>query len=130
MQSLLMKKKETREDVQRTTDNTDSVEVQCKEELLAFKGVLQIGEKDDPLAWWKTNSTRFPVLSKLARMWLAIPATSAPSERIFSLAGRVLTKERNRLGNVKASKIMFVNSVLVKKQKAYDEHVKMLKKQT
>ena len=49
-------------------------------------------------------------------MWLAIPATSAPSKRVFSLAGRIVTKERNRLSAEKVSRIMFVNSILVKNQ--------------
>ena len=49
-------------------------------------------------------------------MWLAIPATSAPRERVFSLEGRIVTKERNRLSAEKVSRIMFVNSILVKNQ--------------
>ena len=33
----------------------------------------------DPLAWWKLHDSRFPRISKLARKYLAIPASSAPS---------------------------------------------------
>jgi hypothetical protein len=44
----------------------------------------------DPLAWWKGNERKFPILAKLARMYLAIQATSAPSERIFSVASRII----------------------------------------
>ena len=36
------------------------------------------------LAWWKRNATKFPLLATLAHEYLAIPATSAPSERIWS----------------------------------------------
>ncbi|CAG8852459.1 4506_t:CDS:1, partial [Gigaspora margarita] len=35
----------------------------------------------------------------MARDYLAIPATSAPVERIFSESGKIITTERNRLGS-------------------------------
>jgi len=41
------------------------------------------------LEWWKANHAGFPHLSVLARRVLAIPATSAPSERLFSTAGNI-----------------------------------------
>jgi len=37
----------------------------------------------DPLEWWRTQTETYRGLSHLARAVLAIPATSAPSERIF-----------------------------------------------
>jgi len=49
------------------------------------------------LEWWKVNQIHFPVLYHLARKYLAIPASSAPVERLFSTAGNVITKNRQRL---------------------------------
>ena len=37
----------------------------------------------DPLAWWKMHDGQFPTIAKLARKYLAIPASSATSERVF-----------------------------------------------
>jgi hypothetical protein len=37
---------------------------------------------DDPLEWWKKNQLKYPYLARLAYFYLAVPATSAPSERI------------------------------------------------
>ena len=48
-----------------------------------------ISRKENPLAWWKSNSSRFSRLSNSAKTFLAIPATSTPSERVFSVAGIV-----------------------------------------
>jgi hypothetical protein len=40
------------------------------------------GSFNDALAWWKRNDSKYPLLAPLAHEYLAIPATSAPSERI------------------------------------------------
>ena len=50
-----------------------------------------------PLSWWKLSAYRFKNLERLAVKYLAIPATAAPSERIWSRAARVLTVKRNRM---------------------------------
>lgn len=54
---------------------------------------------DSPLQWWKINHTRYPVLAKMARDYLAIPASSASSERTFSKAGLLITDRRTRLSS-------------------------------
>ena len=43
--------------------------------------------KDNPLEWWKQHGHLLPTLARLARRYLAIPATSCPVERFFSVAG-------------------------------------------
>lgn len=75
------------------------------------------GELLDPLAWWKVSplstfctcvlisqiilrqihSSRFPVLAKMARDFLAIPATSVSVERTFSKSRRICTDLRSSL---------------------------------
>jgi hypothetical protein len=39
----------------------------------------------------------FPIIPQIARDYLAIPATSAPSERVFSVAGNLISKKRTRI---------------------------------
>ena len=67
------------------------------DEVSSYLALPKVHPDDCPLLWWKTNKTRFPVLSKLARKYLAIPATSTPSERLFSEAGNVMTIKRTQL---------------------------------
>ena len=38
------------------------------------------------MQWWGENEDKFPNVSKLARKYLAIPASSDPSERVLSHA--------------------------------------------
>ncbi|XBI28102.1 hypothetical protein VPH35_052403 [Triticum aestivum] len=49
------------------------------------------------LEWWKVNSSRFPVLSRLARDVLAFPISTVASESAFSTGGRILDEFRSSL---------------------------------
>ncbi len=52
------------------------------------------GSFGDPFEWWKRNQLKFPYLARLAHLYLAVPAMSAPSGQIWSRASRIqLLKE-------------------------------------
>ena len=44
----------------------------------------------------------------MARIYLATPATSTPSERLFSDAGNLLTAKRTRMNSELFKRIMFL----------------------
>ena len=50
-----------------------------------------------PLDWWKLHESEYPVLSKMAKDYLAIMSTSVPCEQFFSIAGKQITQTRNRM---------------------------------
>ena len=50
-----------------------------------------------PFKWWASQELRFPILSQLVKKYLAIPATSAFSKRLFSDAGNVMTVRHTNL---------------------------------
>lgn len=54
-------------------------------------------EQFDWLKWWYQYRNKFPKLYYLFLDTCCVPASSAPSERVFSYAGNVMTKKRNRL---------------------------------
>lgn len=49
---------------------------------------VEINEFSDVLSFWRSKEHEFPTISKLAKKILGIPASSAPSERLFSLLKR------------------------------------------
>ena len=49
------------------------------------------------LAWWKSNTNKYSILSRLARDVLAVPVSTVASESAFSTGGRTLSSHRSRL---------------------------------
>jgi len=62
------------------------------------------------LDFLKTNSQRFPLLSSIAWKLLSMPATSTPSERIFSAAGRIIEKHRTQLAPDTVDNLLVIHS--------------------
>jgi hypothetical protein len=57
---------------------------------------VSLADKEfDLLNWWKVNSHRFPVVSRMAKKFLTVPATSVSSESTFSIGGRTLYDYRS-----------------------------------
>lgn len=72
---------------------------------------LQLEEIDleaDPFAWWYERREKFPILTHLAKKYLAVYACSTASERLFSEAGNVLTAKRARMCPNLFKKLVFL----------------------
>ena len=73
---------------------------ECDSEFNEFDHYLR-GKREKsvvhPLAWWAKSQGMFPKLSKMVRDVYAVPPTGCGVEREFSISGRVVTKQRNRL---------------------------------
>lgn len=54
-------------------------------------------DSGDPISFWKKYEETMGPLSMTVLKYLCVPATSVPSERVFSKAGQVCTDRRNRL---------------------------------
>ena len=67
------------------------------DEIEQYMMIKEIDVNTCPFKWWSLQKSRFPILSQLAKKYLAIPATFAASERLFSDAGNVITARRINL---------------------------------
>jgi len=65
-----------------------------RQQLATYLAELTLSHSQYPLSWWATNCQIVSVSSRaaVARRLLAVPATSVASERLFSKAGNVITK--------------------------------------
>jgi hypothetical protein len=81
-----------------------------EEEYITYLKEAPISQKNTPLDYWKSNNTRFPILSILARRYLAIPATSASIESTFSIGNNIITKSRNRLSSTIVKELILLKS--------------------
>lgn len=68
-----------------------------RNEIHMYFSEQAIPKEENPVKWWKENEVRFPILAMLAKSYLSVPATSTPSERLFSVAGNIVTKKRASL---------------------------------
>lgn len=59
--------------------------------------VCNVDDNFDVLKWWKANTLKFKVLSRMARDILSIPVTTVASKSTFSAEGRVLDQFKSSL---------------------------------
>jgi hypothetical protein len=64
------------------------------------------------LNFWATRGDEFPILNLLARRYLSIPATSAPTERVFSSVKLFESHLRSRLSGDKVNSMVLARTIL------------------
>ena len=69
----------------------------AEDEFIRWPKERSVGEDANILQYWQSKQFEYPVLSQMARDYLAFPATSAASERVFSNGSDIITNKRNRL---------------------------------
>ncbi|MCP4350704.1 MAG: hAT transposon family protein, partial [Desulfobacterales bacterium] len=60
------------------------------------------------LNWWKTRKNEYPYLFKAVKALLCTPATSVPSERVFSEAGYISRARRSRILPFNLNNTLFI----------------------
>lgn len=73
-----------------------------------------LDRRQDPFIWWRQNGSQFAPLARLARKYLSAPASSVPSEQLFSGAGKIYSPQRKTLKAEKGQMLLFLKYNLPK----------------
>ena len=69
----------------------------------------EISKKEESvLMWWKAHEKSMPNLAKFARKILAIPSSSAKSERVYSTGGNFVVAKRTRMNSKKVENLIVI----------------------
>ena len=91
-------------------DSSPAAAADPERELKAWHLLPRVSAVDTTLqAFWQANENTFPITACLARKWCAVPASSAPCERLFSAAGRLLTDRRASMSDENLEMILFMH---------------------
>uniref|UniRef100_A0A673J6Y6 BED-type domain-containing protein n=1 Tax=Sinocyclocheilus rhinocerous TaxID=307959 RepID=A0A673J6Y6_9TELE len=96
-----------------TDAQPQSADTRAEEEVTKYCSVPPISLSEDPLSWWGENAAIFPLLSRLAKLYMCIPGTSVSAERVFSTAGDIVTAQRSTITPERVDQLLFLHKNLV-----------------
>ncbi|KAK3926642.1 Zinc finger BED domain-containing protein 4 [Frankliniella fusca] len=67
--------------------------------------------QSNPVKYWAEQTRVFPVLAPVALHYAVIPATSVPSERLFSEAGATSSERRSRISPKHLRALLFLSGI-------------------
>lgn len=93
----------------------ENVSAMADIEIRRYLNLQCLDRQIDVLKWWNSDGkAAFPSLERIAKKYLSIPATSVPSERLFSTAGDIISAKRNRLDDESARMLIFLHANFTK----------------
>ncbi|XP_069763739.1 E3 SUMO-protein ligase ZBED1-like [Narcine bancroftii] len=87
----------------------NSVNQQAEQEISSFQTSEASSLCQDPLLWWKTHHTQYPLLASAAQKLLAVPATVVPSSWIFTKVGHSIYSKRSTLAPEDVDMLVFLH---------------------
>lgn len=101
-------------------EDTDEERIQTTSSLEAkrlvdmYRGLPLCDDDNNPLVWWQLHQNSLAPMAELVLKYLACPATSVPSERLFSVAGNIVSKKRASLLPENANTLICLSNWLSK----------------
>ena len=85
-----------------------------RKEMAIYESYSFASKASDVLGWWRLHEEHLPILAQIARRILAIPASSAKSERVFSTGGLIVSTKRGSLGPKKVEELIVIKQNMSK----------------
>ena len=63
---------------------------------------------NNAMEWWSDHEVKFPHVALMAQKYLAIPASSAPSERVFSQLKLIVERKQWRMDGGRVERVIFL----------------------
>jgi hypothetical protein len=87
----------------------------AQDELNTYFSLPDATLDTDPLQWWPRHEKLLPSLSRMARQFLGVPASSAAVERLFSGVGQDFAKQRQAMSEETLEEITWARFFIKKK---------------
>ncbi|KAH6948852.1 hypothetical protein HPB50_026603 [Hyalomma asiaticum] len=96
-----------------SSERRHSAERASIEEFKRYLREPTCSKDQDPLAFWKeTGKQHFPGLYMMAMKYMGIPATSVLSEKLFLMAGNIVTALREKMTLDHVQQLLFLHENL------------------
>ncbi|XP_075695092.1 E3 SUMO-protein ligase ZBED1-like [Rhinoderma darwinii] len=89
--------------------SASTVNQQAEQEISSFQTSEASSLCQDPLQWWRMHYTQYPLLARAARKLLSVPATSVPTNWLFTDAGLAVYRKRSALTAEHVDMLVFLN---------------------
>ena len=70
-------------DMDGDSEDLESGDTQAEREFKSFEAERKLDPNENPFPWWMSRKAKYPLLSQLARKYLAVMGTSTPAECVF-----------------------------------------------
>ena len=88
-----------------------------RDELELYFALPDAPLETDPLCWWPMHEKLLPSLSRMARQFLGVPASSAAVERLFRGVGQDFAKQRQAMSEHTLEELTWARSFIRNKHK-------------
>ena len=88
------------------------------DELQLYFSLPDASLDTDPLEWWPKHEKLLPSLSRMARQFLGVPASSAAVERLFSGICQDFCKQRQSMSEETLEEVTWARSYIKREYKA------------
>lgn len=86
-----------------------------------FRDYDKVNPAIDILAFWADHEGQFPHIARAAKGFLCVPATSASSERVWSMVRRIFNFDRSNIAPENLSAVLYLKQTMLNAKGVIDD---------